>query len=79
MPMILFLVVIGAAAGLFATRLMRVEADLPTSVFVGVAGAVLGWLALRFVLTISGWVVVTAAAIGGAVALIWLWKTYIAK
>ncbi len=79
MPMILFLVVIGAAAGFFATRLMRVEADVPTTVVIGVAGAVLGWLILRFVLSISGWVVVAAAAVGGAMALIWLWKTYIAK
>jgi uncharacterized membrane protein YeaQ/YmgE (transglycosylase-associated protein family) len=76
MPMILFLVLIGAPAGLVATRVMQVRADLPTAIVVGIAGAVLGWLVLRFVLTISGWIVVLAAAIGGAIGLLWLWKKY---
>jgi uncharacterized membrane protein YeaQ/YmgE (transglycosylase-associated protein family) len=76
MPMILFLVLIGATAGLIATRVMQVRTDVPTAVVVGMAGAVLGWLVLRFVLTVSGWIVVVAAAIGGAVGLLWLWKTY---
>jgi uncharacterized membrane protein YeaQ/YmgE (transglycosylase-associated protein family) len=76
MPMILFLVMIGATAGLIATRVMRVRADLPTTVVVGIAGALLGWLALRMLLAVSGWLVVTLAAIGGAMALLWLWKTY---
>ncbi len=79
MPMILFLVVIGAAAGLIATRMMRVETDLLTAIVIGIVGAFAGWVMLRFVLMMSGWVVLTAAAVGGAMALIWLWKTYIAK
>ena len=34
------------------------------------------WLVLRFVLTMSGWIVVLIAAIAGAIGLLWLWKTY---
>jgi uncharacterized membrane protein YeaQ/YmgE (transglycosylase-associated protein family) len=76
MPMILILVLIGTSAGLIATRVMRVRADLPTAAVIGIAGAILGWLVLRFVLTMSGWVVVFAAAVAGAIGLLWLWKNY---
>jgi uncharacterized membrane protein YeaQ/YmgE (transglycosylase-associated protein family) len=76
MPMILFLVMIGATAGLIATRVMQVRADLVTTVMIGIAGALLGWLVLRMLLAVSGWVVVSLAAVGGAMALLWLWKTY---
>jgi uncharacterized membrane protein YeaQ/YmgE (transglycosylase-associated protein family) len=76
MPMILFLVMIGATAGLIATRVMQVRADLVTTVVIGIAGALLGWLVLRMLLAVSGWVVVSLAAVGGAMALLWLWKTY---
>ena len=76
MPVILFLVLVGTAAGLFATRLMRVETDLPTAVVMGVGGAVIGWLVLRFVLALSGWLILALAAVGGAMGLIWLWKAY---
>jgi uncharacterized membrane protein YeaQ/YmgE (transglycosylase-associated protein family) len=76
MPMILFLVMIGATAGLIATRVMQVRADLATTIVIGIAGALLGWLVLRMLLAVSGWVVVSLAAVGGAMALLWLWKTY---
>ncbi len=76
MPMMMFLILIGAVAGLTATRVMRVQTDVPTAVVIGMAGAILGWLVLRFALMLSGWLVVTLAAFGGAIALLWLWKTY---
>ena len=41
---ILWLLIVGAAAGFFATRIMRVEADIPTTVIVGMAGALIGGL-----------------------------------
>jgi uncharacterized membrane protein YeaQ/YmgE (transglycosylase-associated protein family) len=74
MPLILFLVLVGTCAGLVAVRVMRVETDLVTAAVIGIAGAGLGWLALRFVLALSGWLVVTIAATLGAIGLIWLWK-----
>lgn len=73
-PIILFLVLVGTAAGLLATRLMRIDADLPTPIVLGIAGAGLGWLALRFVLALSGWLLLAIAATLGATGLIWLWQ-----
>lgn len=79
MPMLLFIVVIGAAAGFFATRLMRVEADVPTTIAIGIVGSVLGWLALRMLLAVTGFVAVFIGSVLGAMALIWLWQTYISR
>ena len=73
-PGLLFLVVIGAAAGLLATRLMRVEADLPTAMGIGVLGALVGGLALRLIVTVGGWAVTFVLAVMGAMALIWIWQ-----
>ncbi|MGL5009372.1 MAG: GlsB/YeaQ/YmgE family stress response membrane protein [Paracoccaceae bacterium] len=77
MPIILFLVLIGTAAGLVATRLMRMDTDLLTAAALGIAGAGLGWLVLRFVLALSGWLLVVLAATLGAIGLIWLWKNFV--
>jgi uncharacterized membrane protein YeaQ/YmgE (transglycosylase-associated protein family) len=74
---IVALIVIGAAAGLIATRLMRVEADLPTTIAIGVFGALVGGLALRFLLTVTGWMAGFVGAVLGAMVLIWLWRTYV--
>ncbi len=74
MPIILFLVLVGTAAGLLATRLMRIDTDVLTPIVLGIMGAALGWLALRFVLALSGWLLLAMAATAGAVGLIWLWQ-----
>ncbi len=76
---IIALIIIGAAAGFLATRMMKVEADVPTTVAIGVFGALLGGFLLRFLITITGWMAGFVGAVLGAVALIWLWKTYISK
>ena len=77
MPGIIILLIIGAAAGFIATRTMKLNTDIPTTVVIGMAGAVFGWFALRFVLSLSWWLAGLIAAILGAMALIWIWKTYI--
>ena len=69
---IIWLIIIGAAAGFIATRLMGVEADLVTTIAVGVLGAIVGGLVLRFILTVSGWLGGFVGAVLGAMALIWL-------
>ncbi len=51
---------------------MRIEADIPTTVFIGVAGALIGGLILRTLTTIMGGM----AGFVGAVLLIWLWQRY---
>jgi uncharacterized membrane protein YeaQ/YmgE (transglycosylase-associated protein family) len=73
-PGIILLAVIGAAAGYVATRLMKVDADLPTAMGIGVLGALIGGLGLRLLLTVGGWFVTFVLALAGSIALIWVWQ-----
>jgi uncharacterized membrane protein YeaQ/YmgE (transglycosylase-associated protein family) len=76
---ILILIVIGAAAGFLATRVMKVQTDVPTTIAIGIGGALVGWFALRFLVSITGWVAGFVGAVLGAMALIWLWQKYVSK
>ncbi|MCV2881622.1 GlsB/YeaQ/YmgE family stress response membrane protein [Actibacterium sp. XHP0104] len=76
---VLFLIIIGAAAGFIATRLMKVETDIITTIFIGIAGALIGGLVLRVLLTVTGMAAGVIGAILGAMLLIWLYQTYIAR
>ncbi|MGB3147554.1 MAG: GlsB/YeaQ/YmgE family stress response membrane protein [Paracoccaceae bacterium] len=78
MPIIM-LIIVGAAAGLVATRLMRVEADLITTVVIGIAGALVGGMILRGILMLGGMAWGFVGATLGAMALIWLWNLYVRK
>jgi uncharacterized membrane protein YeaQ/YmgE (transglycosylase-associated protein family) len=78
MPVIAF-IVIGLAAGFLATRLMRLDTDLPTTLAIGVFGALVGGFVLRSLIMLAGWAAGFVGAVLGAMALIWLWKTYMAK
>lgn len=73
---IVLLIIVGAAAGFIATRLMRIEADIITTVAIGIFGALIGGLVLRFLLTIAGAMAGFVGAVLGALLLIWLWQTY---
>lgn len=73
---IIALVIIGAAAGFLATRLMKIEADIPTTMFVGIAGALVGGLILRALSTMMGAMAGFVGAVLGAMLLLWLWKQY---
>ena len=73
---IVLLIIIGTAAGFLATRVMRWQADVLTTVAIGIAGALIGGFVLRFALTLAGWMGGFVGAIIGAIVLIWLWKTY---
>lgn len=77
MASIVFLLIIGAAAGFIATRVMKLETDIPTTIVIGMAGALAGGFLLRFVVAMTGWLAGLVGAVLGAMALIWLWKTYI--
>ncbi len=76
---IVAMIIIGAAAGFFATRLLRIEADILTTVAIGVGGALIGGLALRFLIAVTGWLAGFVGAVLGAMALIWLWNTYVRR
>ena len=73
---VIWLVIIGAAAGFLATRLMRLETDIVTTVVIGMAGALIGGLVLRFLLAVMGAFAGLIGAVLGALLLIWLWQTY---
>jgi uncharacterized membrane protein YeaQ/YmgE (transglycosylase-associated protein family) len=75
----LFLIIVGIAAGFLATRLMQIEADVPTTIAIGVAGALIGGLLLRSIVALTSWAAGLVGAVLGAMALIWLYKTYIAR
>lgn len=79
MPTLLLILVIGTAAGFLATRIMRVEADVPTTIAIGVGGVLMGWLLLRLLAFLSGALAMFVGAVLGAALLIWLWRRYIAR
>lgn len=76
---IIALIIIGAAAGFLATRLMRIDANVVTTVVIGMAGALIGGLLLRFLLTVMGMLAGFVGAVLGALLLIWLWQNYFQK
>ena len=78
MPVI-FLIIIGAAAGFLATRMMHVKTDVVTTVAIGIFGALIGGLLLRFILLLTGIAFGFVGAVLGAVFLIWVYRTYIQK
>ena len=75
MPVVL-LVVVGALAGVLATRLMRMDTDLPTAMIIGVLGAVAGGMGFRFLMTSASWIGAFVLALLGSLVLLWLWKQY---
>ncbi|WP_432448777.1 GlsB/YeaQ/YmgE family stress response membrane protein [Aliiroseovarius marinus] len=75
MPIVL-LIIVGAAAGFVATRLMDLHTDVPTTIAIGVAGALIGGLLLRFLLMLTGLAFGFVGALLGAVAVIWIWQRY---
>ncbi len=78
MPIVV-LIIIGAAAGFLATRLMRIEADIPTTMLIGIVGALVGGLILRTLLAVMGWLSGFVGAVLGALLVIWIWQTYVRR
>lgn len=73
---VIWLLIIGAAAGFIATRLMRIEADIVTTIVIGMVGALIGGLVLRALLAVMGIGAGLVGAILGSLLLIWLWQLY---
>ncbi len=72
----LALLIVGIAAGFLATRLMKVNADPVTTIAIGILGALVGGLTIRALVSVAGWAAGFVGAVLGAMALIWLWRTY---
>ena len=73
---VLALIILGAAAGFLATRLMRIEADIPTTMLIGIVGALIGGLILRFLTAAMGAMSGFVGALLGAFLVIWLWQIW---
>ncbi|APX22195.1 MAG: GlsB/YeaQ/YmgE family stress response membrane protein [Rhodobacteraceae bacterium] len=76
---VVWLIIIGAAAGFLATRFMQVRTGVVETVAIGMAGAVIGGLVLRFVVAITGALAGLVGAVLGAMLLIWLWRLYMRR
>lgn len=74
---ILMLIIIGAAAGFIATRVMDFDVGLPITILIGVLGALIGGLVLRFLLLLTGAAAGFIGAVLGALLLIWVWQRYV--
>lgn len=75
MPILTFLI-IGTAAGYLATRLMKVNTDIPTTIALGIFGALIGGFVLRLLSSIMGLMAGFVGAVLGAMALIWAWQRW---
>ncbi len=73
---VMVLIIVGALAGVLATRLMRMNTDLPTAMIIGILGAVVGGLGFRFLMTSSSWIGAFVLALLGSLLLLWLWRFY---
>ncbi|SMX40519.1 GlsB/YeaQ/YmgE family stress response membrane protein [Maliponia aquimaris] len=74
---IIWLIIIGAAAGFIATRLMKMDTPILPTIAIGIGGALIGGLVLRFILMVGGMLAGLVGAVLGALLLIWVWKTYL--
>ena len=73
---VIFLIIIGAAAGYIATGVMRVEASVPVTIAVGILGALIGGLVLRFLLALTGMAFGFIGALLGAMLILWIWQNW---
>lgn len=73
---LLVLIIVGAAAGFLATRIMDVDLGVPQTIALGVLGAIIGGLVLRLLLSFAGMTAGFVGAVLGAVALLWVYKTF---
>ncbi len=73
---VIWLLIVGAAAGFLATRIMDVKASVPATIAIGMGGALIGGLVVRRALAFMGMLGGLVGAVLGALLLIWLWQQY---
>lgn len=76
---VILLIIVGAAAGFVATRMMKIEANIFVTIAIGVLGALIGGVILRLLGAMLGMAFGFIGAIAGAALLIWFWQTYLQK
>lgn len=70
------LLIVGVAAGFLATRVLKVDLDTPTTIALGVLGALIGGLTLPALVMTAGIGAGFVGALLGALLLIWVWKSW---
>ncbi|WP_136440021.1 GlsB/YeaQ/YmgE family stress response membrane protein [Pacificoceanicola onchidii] len=76
---IIWLIIVGAAAGFLATRFMNLQLGTLQTIGIGIGGALIGGLILRFLLAVTGMLAGLVGAVLGAMLLLWAFKTFIQK
>lgn len=75
MPLVALLVV-GVAVGFLASRILKVNLDTPSTIALGVLGALIGTVVLRGLVMLAGIGAGFVGALLGALILIWAWKAF---
>lgn len=75
MPLV-WLLIVGVAVGFLATRLLKIDLDTPSTIALGVLGALIGGLVLRGLVMMAGIGAGFVGALLGAMLLIWAWKAW---
>lgn len=76
MPLVALLIV-GVAVGFLASRILKVNMDTPSTIALGVLGALIGTVVLRGLVTLAGIGAGFVGALLGALLLIWAWKSWV--
>lgn len=75
----LYLVIIGAAAGFIATRMMKLEMGVIQTVSLGIIGALVGGFALRILLALMGAAAGLIGAILAVMVLVYIYRQFTDK
>lgn len=75
MPLVALLI-IGVAVGFLASRILKVNLDTPSTIALGVLGALIGTVILRGLVMLAGIGAGFVGALLGALILIWAWKSW---
>lgn len=73
---IVLLVIFGAAAGFLATRIMKLETNIPVTIAIGILGAIIGGFVLKTLLMMLGLAAGFIGALLGSLVLVWIYKIY---
>jgi uncharacterized membrane protein YeaQ/YmgE (transglycosylase-associated protein family) len=76
MPLVALLI-IGVAVGFLASRILKVNMDTPSTIALGVLGALIGTVVLRGLVMLAGIGAGFVGALLGALILIWAWKSWV--
>jgi uncharacterized membrane protein YeaQ/YmgE (transglycosylase-associated protein family) len=76
MPLVALLIV-GVAVGFLATRILKIDLDTPSTIALGVLGALIGSVVLRGLTMLAGIGAGFVGALLGTLILIWAWKSWV--